>query len=77
MVGIAFGRSSSICSDDRCYNYTGVKRLGELSNEKVGQVECMTEMTPKGLARKITKLRATRPITAGYERTLVIRGVWR
>ena len=37
----------------------------------------MTEMTPKGLARKITKLRATRPITAGYERTLVIRGVWK
>src|SRR5216683_7276557 len=27
--------------------------------------------------RKITKLRATRPITAGYERTPVIRGVWR
>jgi hypothetical protein len=36
----------------------------------------MTEITPKQLARKIAKLSVKRPITAGYERTLAIRGVW-
>jgi len=37
----------------------------------------MVEMTPGGLARKIKTLRATRPITARYARTLEIRGIWK
>ncbi|MBR0405923.1 MAG: hypothetical protein IJI68_12125, partial [Eggerthellaceae bacterium] len=37
----------------------------------------MVEMTPGGLARKIKTLRATRPITASYARTLEIRGIWK
>ena len=42
----------------------------------------MTELTPKGLARKIMKLPATRPITGDYERSLLSSivsksdGVW-
>jgi hypothetical protein len=34
------------------------------------------KMTPKGLARKIRKLRVTAPITAGYERALIALGIW-
>jgi hypothetical protein len=37
----------------------------------------MAEMTPRGLARKIKILQAARPITASYERTLEIRGIWK
>src|SRR5450755_1981595 len=37
----------------------------------------LAEMTPRGLARKIKSLQATRPITASYERTLEIRGIWK
>jgi hypothetical protein len=33
-------------------------------------------MTPKGLARKIGRLRVEAPVTASYQRTLIARGVW-
>jgi hypothetical protein len=36
----------------------------------------MTEITPRGLARKIRKLPTRPPITASYERALVARGIW-
>jgi hypothetical protein len=36
----------------------------------------MAEMTPRGLARKIKSLQATRPITASCGRALEIRGIW-
>ncbi len=62
-ANLALGCSSSICGADRCYTFT-IRRAIERES---GSVERMTEMTPKGLARKITKLRPT----------LVIRGVWR
>jgi hypothetical protein len=36
----------------------------------------MTEMTPRLLSRKISKLRVRSPITASYWRELVARGIW-
>ena len=72
-ASLAFACSSSICGGARCYTFT-IRRAIERES---GSEECMTEMTPKGLAQKIAKFRATRPITAGYERTLVIPGIWR
>jgi hypothetical protein len=40
------------------------------------QIITSGKMTPKGLARKIGKLRVTAPIIASYERALIARGIW-